>query len=80
MIPVLTPPRSFSSLITAMLGQHPELYAPAELECFTGNTLAAPAYVVDTGQLGCGRHPAITNAIGSSKSHRNLLPIDRGFD
>ena len=39
MIPVLAPPRSCSSLITAMLGQHPELYAPAELECFTGNTL-----------------------------------------
>ena len=39
MIPILTPPRSCSSLITAMLGQHPELYAPAELECFTGNTL-----------------------------------------
>lgn len=39
MIPVLAPPRSCSSLITAMLGQHPDLYAPAELECFTGDTL-----------------------------------------
>lgn len=39
MIPVLAPPRSCSSLITAMLGQHPELYATAELECFTADTL-----------------------------------------
>jgi len=40
MIPVLSPPRSCSSLITAMLGQHPSLYATAELECFTANTIA----------------------------------------
>jgi len=40
MIPILAPPRSCTSLITAMLGQHPELYAPAELECFTGDTLS----------------------------------------
>lgn len=40
MIPVLAPPRSCSSLITAMLGQHPALYATAELECFTADTLA----------------------------------------
>ena len=39
MIPVLAPPRSCSSLIAAMLGQHPELYASAELECFTGNSI-----------------------------------------
>jgi hypothetical protein len=39
MIPILAPPRSCSSLIAAMLGQHPSLYAPAELECFTGPTL-----------------------------------------
>ena len=26
--------------MTAMLGQHPTLYACAELECFTGDTLA----------------------------------------
>jgi len=40
MIPVLAPPRSCSSLITALLGQHPELYATAELECFPADTLA----------------------------------------
>ena len=40
MIPVLAPPRSCSSLITAMLGQHPALYATAELECFTADTIA----------------------------------------
>ncbi|MCX5943977.1 MAG: sulfotransferase [Cyanobacteria bacterium] len=40
MIPVLAPPRSCSSLITAMLGQHPELYATAELECFTADNIA----------------------------------------
>lgn len=40
MIPVLAPQRSCTSLITAMLGQHPELYATAELECFTAGTLA----------------------------------------
>ncbi len=39
MIPVLAPPRSCTSLIAAMLGQHPDLYAAAELECFTGDTL-----------------------------------------
>lgn len=39
MIPLLAPPRSCSSLIAAMLGQHPELYASAELECFVGSTL-----------------------------------------
>ena len=40
MIPLLAPPRSCSSLVAAMLGQHPELYASAELECFTGDTIA----------------------------------------
>ena len=39
MISILAPPRSCSSLITAMLGQHPMLEAPAELECFTGETI-----------------------------------------
>jgi len=39
MIPLLAPPLSCSSLFAAMLGQHPELYASAELECFTGSTL-----------------------------------------
>lgn len=40
MIPVPAIQHSCTSLITAMLGQHPEFYGTAELECFTADTLA----------------------------------------
>ena len=65
MIPVLAPPRSCSSLITAMLGQHPELYATAELECFTSDTLAGCLSF-------CQRVPIVT-AHGLLRSVAQLL-------
>ena len=36
---ILSPPRSFSSLISSMLGQHPELHAFPELQIFSADTL-----------------------------------------
>lgn len=36
---ILSPPRSFSSVISTMLGQHPELYGFPELHLFIGDTL-----------------------------------------
>lgn len=36
---VLAPPRSFSSVISAMLGQHPDMYGLPELHLFAGETL-----------------------------------------
>lgn len=38
---ILCPPRSFSSLACAMLGQHPELYGMPELNLFFESTLGA---------------------------------------
>src|SRR5579862_6331286 len=37
---LLCPPRSFSSVVGAMLGQHPELYGFPELSLFAADTLA----------------------------------------
>jgi hypothetical protein len=36
---VLAPPRSFSSVVSAMLGQHPETYGLPELHLFVGDTV-----------------------------------------
>ena len=36
---ILSPPRSFSSLISSMLGQHPELHAFPELQIFSDETI-----------------------------------------
>src|SRR5262249_35228766 len=36
---VLAPPRSFSSIISTMLGQHPQAYGLPELELFAAETL-----------------------------------------
>ena len=36
---ILSPPRSFSSLISSMIGQHPELHAFPELQIFNDETL-----------------------------------------
>ena len=36
---VLAPPRSFSSVVAAMIGQHPQLYGLPELQLFTAETL-----------------------------------------
>lgn len=65
MIPVLAPPRSCSSLITAMLGQHPALYATAELECFTADTLA--------GCLAYGKRVPVVTTHGMLRSVAQLL-------
>ncbi len=37
---VLAPPRSFTSVVCAMLGQHPELYGLPEVHLFTAETVA----------------------------------------
>jgi hypothetical protein len=37
---VLAPPRSFSSVVAAMLGQHPQLYGLPELQLFGAETMA----------------------------------------
>src|SRR5207245_2865569 len=37
---ILAPPRSFSSVICAMLGQHPQMYGLPELHLFTTATMA----------------------------------------
>lgn len=36
---VLAPPRSFSSVVAAMIGQHPQLYGLPELHLFTSDTV-----------------------------------------
>ncbi len=36
---ILAPPRSYSSVVTSMIGEHPELYAFPELNLFRGETL-----------------------------------------
>ena len=36
---ILSPPRSFSSVISTMIGQHPDIYGFPELHVFIGNTL-----------------------------------------
>ena len=38
---MLSPPRSFSSVISTMLGEHPDLYGFPELHIFTGDTVEA---------------------------------------
>jgi hypothetical protein len=37
---VLAPPRSFSSVVAAMLGQHPQMYGMPELQLFGAETMA----------------------------------------
>lgn len=37
---ILAPPRSFTSLVNAMLGQHPQMYGLPELNLFLADTLA----------------------------------------
>jgi hypothetical protein len=37
---ILAPPRSFTSVVCAMLGQHPQLYGLPELQLFPANTIA----------------------------------------
>jgi len=39
MLIILSPPRSFSSVVSTMLGQHPELYCFPELHLFVADTL-----------------------------------------
>ena len=36
---ILSPPRSFSSVISTMLGEHPEMYGFPELHLFVGDTV-----------------------------------------
>lgn len=36
---ILAPPRSFTTIISAMLGQHPQMYGLPELHLFSGETL-----------------------------------------
>ena len=36
---ILSPPRSFSSVISTMIGQHPQIYGFPELHLFSGETL-----------------------------------------
>ena len=36
---ILSPPRSFSSVVSTMIGEHPQLYGFPELHLFAGNTL-----------------------------------------
>lgn len=36
---ILSPPRSFSSVVSTMIGQHPELYCFPELHLFVGDTV-----------------------------------------
>lgn len=36
---ILSPPRSFSSVVSTMIGQHPELYGFPELHLFVGETI-----------------------------------------
>jgi hypothetical protein len=36
---LLSPPRSFSSVVSTMIGEHPDLYGFPELHLFVGNTL-----------------------------------------
>ncbi len=38
---MLSPPRSFSSVVSTMLGEHPDLYGFPELHIFTGDTVEA---------------------------------------
>lgn len=37
---ILSPPRSFSSVVSTMIGEHPQLYGFPELHIFSGNTVA----------------------------------------
>ena len=36
---ILCPPRSFSSVVAAMIGQHPELYGFPELQLFSDESM-----------------------------------------
>ena len=49
---ILSPPRSFSSVVSTMLGQHPQLYAFPELYLFTFNDLQEFFYFQEKYQFG----------------------------
>ncbi|MEA3277491.1 MAG: sulfotransferase, partial [Pseudomonadota bacterium] len=36
---ILSPPRSFSSVVSTVIGQHPDLYGFPELHLFIGDTV-----------------------------------------
>jgi hypothetical protein len=77
---ILSPPRSFSSVVSTMLGQHPELYGFPELHLFIGDTaqevldreydsgnyFGPPGVLRTVAQLvyGCQTSATITKAIG----------------
>ena len=61
---VLAPPRSFSSVVTHMLGQHPDMYSLPELHLFTGDTVADIfGYFDSEGQRSDRRADGIRRAI-----------------
>ncbi len=39
MLIILSPPRSFSSVVSTMIGQHPQIYCLPELHLFVGETI-----------------------------------------
>lgn len=52
---ILSPPRSFSSVVSTMIGEHPDLYGFPELHCFTADTMGG---VVDHEHHRKPTHPA----------------------
>lgn len=77
---ILSPPRSFSSVVSTMIGQHPQLYGFPELHLFTGDTVRAvldreyrlgnffgpPGVIRTVAQLvfGCQTSGTVVQAIG----------------
>jgi hypothetical protein len=70
---ILAPPRSFTSVVCAMLGQHPNLCGLPELQLFTTNTVAEWWQVTASASFGMrdGLHRAIAEFFfgGQSESH-----------
>ncbi len=52
---ILSPPRSFSSVVSTMIGEHPDLYGFPELHCFTGDSMGE---VIEHEQRRKKRHAA----------------------
>src|ERR1700736_1202175 len=64
---VLAPPRSYTSVISAMLGQHPDLAGLPELKLFSYRTIgeleaSLPQYWIDRGFT--YRSPGLVRALG----------------
>jgi hypothetical protein len=71
LIIILSPPRSFSSVICTAIAQHPELYGFPELRLFVGDTVA------DVIEFSSQRDPA--EYVGPSGLLRTLAQIHNGI-